>query len=272
MFSDINYINLLSGLGFFFLFVAGLLLMIVLLARHVRGGILIGLVVTTVLAIILESVFKIGSANTDPGAPGLENPTGWALNVPSVPEKVIGFVNPSPLFHLDLFGAFSAAGAVAAGLAVFSLLLSDFFDTMVKAVQQPSASGLTWCNDTKYKVMAAVGDLGYVDCSATAWRPAYLPPGAPRIALDAPAWVRLDDGRRVLELPTTHSLGSAARSLAGALPPLVHVHFHDYELIDARRRAAIAVTLALLARRRTPVDLAALEATREVRWAEVWAG
>ncbi|WP_022724053.1 DUF1036 domain-containing protein [Rhodopseudomonas sp. B29] len=34
----------------------------------------------------------------------------------------------------------------------------EFFDTMVKAVQQPSATGLTWCNDTKYKVMAAVGE------------------------------------------------------------------------------------------------------------------
>jgi AGZA family xanthine/uracil permease-like MFS transporter len=58
------------------------------------------------------------------------NPTGWGLNVPAVPEKVIGFVDPSPLFKLDAFGAFSAIGALAAGLAVFSLLLSDFFDTL----------------------------------------------------------------------------------------------------------------------------------------------
>ncbi|MFT4275167.1 MAG: DUF1036 domain-containing protein [Rhodopseudomonas sp.] len=34
----------------------------------------------------------------------------------------------------------------------------DFFDVMIKAVQQPSGSGLTWCNDTKYKIMAAVGE------------------------------------------------------------------------------------------------------------------
>ena len=114
-----------------FTFVAGLLLMIVLIARQVRGGILIGLVSTTVLAIVLESAFSIGSANSDPAAPGLENPTGWALNVPSIPTKFFGFVNPAPLFtQLDLFGAFTAAGAIAAGLAVFSLLLSDFFDTI----------------------------------------------------------------------------------------------------------------------------------------------
>ena len=121
-------------------------------------------------------------------------------------------------------------------------------------------------------VMRAVADLGYADCTATAWRPPYLPTGAPRAALDQPAWVRLDDGRRVLELPTTHSLGAAARSLAGSLPPIVHVHFHDYELLDAKRRAALAVTLALLARRRRPTGLDALETDREVAWADVWAG
>ena len=58
-------------------------------------------------------------------------------------------------------------------------------------------------------VMAAAADLGYVDCTATAWRPSYLPPGEPRAELAQPAWVRLDDGRLILELPTTHSLGSA---------------------------------------------------------------
>jgi AGZA family xanthine/uracil permease-like MFS transporter len=34
------------------------------------------------------------------------------------------------LFDFDIFGAFSAIGVLAAGLAVFSLLLSDFFDTI----------------------------------------------------------------------------------------------------------------------------------------------
>jgi len=33
----------------------------------------------------------------------------------------------------------------------------NLFDTMIKAVQAPSASGLTWCNDTPHKIMAAVG-------------------------------------------------------------------------------------------------------------------
>ena len=125
---------------------------------------------------------------------------------------------------------------------------------------------------TDREVIAAVADLGYADCTATAWRPHYLPPGAARAALAQPAWVRLGDGRRVLELPTTHSLGAAARSLLGSLPPVVHLHFHDYELLDGKRRAGLAATLALLARRRLPAGLDALTAAGEVEWDAVWAG
>ena len=33
----------------------------------------------------------------------------------------------------------------------------NFFTTMIEAVQSPSSTGLTWCNDTPHKVMAAVG-------------------------------------------------------------------------------------------------------------------
>ena len=32
----------------------------------------------------------------------------------------------------------------------------NFFDTLIEAVQAPSASGLTWCNDTPHRVMAAI--------------------------------------------------------------------------------------------------------------------
>ena len=113
-----------------FTFVFGLMLMVILIALRKRAAILIGLLVTTVIAVVLEATQNIGGANTDPSLPGLENPTGWGLTVPAIPETVIGFVDPSPLFKLDLFGAFGAIGALAAGLAVFSLLLSDFFDTI----------------------------------------------------------------------------------------------------------------------------------------------
>ena len=113
-----------------FTFVFGLMVTVILVALRKRAAILIGLLSSTVLAVILETTQKIGGANTDPSLPGLENPTGWNLNVPSIPETMIGFVNPTPLFDFDIFGAFSAIGVLAAGLAVFSLLLSDFFDTI----------------------------------------------------------------------------------------------------------------------------------------------
>ncbi|MCF8553241.1 MAG: NCS2 family permease [Candidatus Nanopelagicales bacterium] len=113
-----------------FTFVFGLMLMVILIALRKRAAILIGLLVTTVIAVALEATQEIGAANTDPSLPGLENPTGWGLTVPAIPDTIVGFVDPSPLFKLDLFGAFGAIGALAAGLAVFSLLLSDFFDTI----------------------------------------------------------------------------------------------------------------------------------------------
>ena len=120
-------------------------------------------------------------------------------------------------------------------------------------------------------VLDAVSELGYIDFTATAARPSFLPAGSPRAALDAPAWIRLDDGRRVFEVPSTHSLGEAARALAGALPPVVHVHFHDYELLETRRRTALSALLRLLARRRKPVAPDAVAADREVAWASVCA-
>jgi uncharacterized membrane protein len=33
----------------------------------------------------------------------------------------------------------------------------SFFETMIAAVQMPSTNGLTWCNDTPHRVMAAIG-------------------------------------------------------------------------------------------------------------------
>jgi adenine/guanine/hypoxanthine permease len=113
-----------------FTFVFGLMVTVILVALRKRAAILIGLLVTTALAVALEATQKIGAANLDPDAPGLENPVGWQLSVPVVPETLIGYVDPTPLFDIDIFGAFSAIGVLAAGLAVFSLLLSDFFDTI----------------------------------------------------------------------------------------------------------------------------------------------
>jgi hypothetical protein len=37
--------------------------------------------------------------------------------------------------------------------------------------------------------------------------------------------------------------------------PVVHAYFHDYDLLDTRRRLALVWALRVLARRREPTDL-----------------
>jgi hypothetical protein len=121
-------------------------------------------------------------------------------------------------------------------------------------------------------VFTALADLAYTDCTATASRPAHLAPGVERIELESPARVVLPDGRSVLEVPTTHSVGAVARLLARGLPRAVHVHFHDYELLDRRRARLLGWVLAALALRRRPADLREIDSDREVPWDDVWAG
>ncbi|MCW3158913.1 NCS2 family permease [Micropruina sonneratiae] len=105
------------------LFVLVLFLLVVLFVRKVKGAILIAILTGTVLAVIIESALKLGSKTDD-------NATGWMLNVPTLGEFSVP--NFMLLGRVDLFGAFAGGPAVVLGLLllVFSLLLSDFFDTM----------------------------------------------------------------------------------------------------------------------------------------------
>jgi hypothetical protein len=110
-------------------------------------------------------------------------------------------------------------------------------------------------------VAEATAELGYADCTATAFDPRYLAEDAPRLRLDAPACLLLPSGRRLLELPSTHSIGMLVRAVPRRLDaPLVHVYFHDTDLLDRRRSLALRAALRLLALRRTPSDLDAVAA------------
>ena len=54
-------------------------------------------------------------------------------------------------------------------------------------------------------------------------------------------------------------LGDLARALRQRyLPDLVHVYFHDTDLLDVRRRALLRVVLPVLARRARATDLDSL--------------
>ena len=108
-------------------FTVGLLLIVALMVRKTKGALLIGIVSATVLAIIIEKTFKIGPNFV---APDKVNPKGWGLNVPSIPSKLVATPDFSLLGSFNLLGSFSRISAVAAILLVFTLLLSDFFDTV----------------------------------------------------------------------------------------------------------------------------------------------
>ncbi|MEI8057914.1 MAG: NCS2 family permease [Actinomycetes bacterium] len=111
-----------------FVFVFGLLLTSVLVARKVRGAILIGIVASTALSLLIEAIGHVGPHIGQDGK--VANPDGWSLNVPIWPSQVVASPDFGLLGQFNLFGGFQAIGFVAASLAVFSLMLSDFFDTM----------------------------------------------------------------------------------------------------------------------------------------------
>ena len=107
-------------------FCLGLILVFALHVLKVRGGILISIVVTTVIAIIVEAVADIGPAFSAAGV----NPVGWGLTVPAWPSDVVGTPDLQLLGEFNLLGSWDHAGVVTAALLVFTLMLADFFDTM----------------------------------------------------------------------------------------------------------------------------------------------
>ena len=119
------------------IFAFGLFLTIILMIKKVKGSILIGIISSTILAIIVESQFKIGNSFLSPTE---SNSRGWALNNPILPKDAQGNFNltDSPRFDTlgigfnYIFGAFTnpKTGFLAALLLVFTLLLANFFDTM----------------------------------------------------------------------------------------------------------------------------------------------
>ena len=102
-------------------FIVTLLFTAVLVARRVRGGILIGLVSGTVLAAVIEAIWHLG--------PATEKPGGWSLSVPTLSGS------PFALPDLSLVGAFSMdsfarIGVLSAVMLVFTLVFTNFFDAM----------------------------------------------------------------------------------------------------------------------------------------------
>ncbi|CAB4669733.1 MAG: NCS2 family permease [Actinobacteria bacterium] len=115
-------------------FIFGLILIIALMVKNVKGAILIGITVATVVAVIIQKAYNIAPGFTDNG-PG-NAPTivdgGWGLNIPAIPTSIVSTPKFKFTGQFDLFGAFGLSNVtiIAAVLLLFTLLLSDFFDTV----------------------------------------------------------------------------------------------------------------------------------------------
>lgn len=133
-----------------------------------------------------------------------------------------------------------------------------------RRLQEHGLSATLFCGGGWYTdvgVAEACAELGYVDCTPRARRPPYLGEGERWASLRGPAIVELPSGRELTAAPTTHSLGELLRALPRRdLPDVVHVYFHDTDLLDARRRTLLRVGLSVLAKRAQPTDLDALAA------------
>ena len=102
-------------------FILGLLIMGILMARKVKGALLIGIVVTTIIAIVAEAIFKLG--------PSFKSPGGWNLNVPTLPTSLFSLPDLSLIGAFN-FGAFSRIGVLAGVMLVFTLVFTNFFDAV----------------------------------------------------------------------------------------------------------------------------------------------
>ena len=103
-------------------FCFGLVLVIALWAKKVKGAILISILVSTGLAFVIQAISDQGSS--------VDNPGGWSLNIPEWPDKVFDTPHFDTLGHFSLLGSFDKAGVVVTILLIFTLLLADFFDTV----------------------------------------------------------------------------------------------------------------------------------------------
>jgi adenine/guanine/hypoxanthine permease len=92
----------------------GLVITIIMLTRKWRGAIILGILATTVFATILNYAY---------------DKKAFGEGIAVIPSKIFASPDFSLVGAFD-FGAFAKLGVAAAVLWIFSLMLSDFFDTM----------------------------------------------------------------------------------------------------------------------------------------------
>ena len=112
-----------------------LLLTGILVARKVKGALLIGIVASTFVAMIIEAFAHLGAG-------GAKNPGGWSLQVPTLPSQVVSVPDFSLIGQVS-FGSFERIGILAALMLVFTLVFTNFFDAMGTMTGLSKEAGLS---------------------------------------------------------------------------------------------------------------------------------
>lgn len=97
------------------IFVLGVIICSFCVIRKVPGGLFLAIVLTTIIALIVEAV--VGSEH-------------WSMATPGIPSSLGGMPDLSIVGDISLLGAFTRIGVLATTLLVFTLLLTNFFDAM----------------------------------------------------------------------------------------------------------------------------------------------
>lgn len=111
-------------------FAVGLAVTAGLVARRMRGSLLIGIVFTTLLAMLINAVWGDGRIWEAVGP-----------DVAKIPEKLFSVPNLSLVGNFS-FGFFDTVAFLTAVALVLSVMLSDFFDTMGTVVGIAGEAGL----------------------------------------------------------------------------------------------------------------------------------
>jgi adenine/guanine/hypoxanthine permease len=117
----------------FVLFVIGLVLASVLLARKVPGALVLAIVGTSLLAFLFQAA-------------------GWIENTVFVPTALVAWPSFETFFALDLAGVFTAALIAP----IFALLFTDMFDSISTFVGVTKVAGLTEADGTPKNVGKAM--------------------------------------------------------------------------------------------------------------------
>ncbi|WP_405506220.1 NCS2 family permease [Streptomyces cyaneofuscatus] len=102
------------------IFCVTLLLIFMLQARNIPGAILIGIIVGTLVAIVVNAIVDIPAKSWSSGPPALE---GSAVATPDF-----------SLFGNVEFGGWGDVGVITVGMIVFTLVLAGFFDAMATII------------------------------------------------------------------------------------------------------------------------------------------